>query len=85
MATMTLKDTQQGTLKKQLEDILISISWRDLAMRYFEKSGSWLYHKLDGVDGNKKPTDFSVEERYQLKGALVDLADRIRRAADTIQ
>ena len=85
MATMTLKDTQQGTMKKQLEDILISISWRDLAMRYFEKSGSWLHHKLDGVDGNKKPTDFSVEERYQLKGALVDLADRIRRAADTIQ
>lgn len=85
MATMTLKETQDGTMKKQLEDILISISWRDLAMRYFEKSGSWLYHKLDGVDGNKKPTEFTMEERYQLKGALVDLADRIRRAADTIQ
>lgn len=82
---MTLKETQQGTMKKQLEDILISISWRDLAMRYFEKSGSCLYHKLDGVDGNKKPTDFTTEERFQLKGALVDLADRIRRAADTIQ
>lgn len=85
MATMTLKETQQGTMKKQLEDILLAISWRELANRYFEKSGSWLYHKLDGVDGNKKPTDFSMEERYQLKGALVDLADRIRRAADSIQ
>lgn len=72
-------------MKKQLEDILVSISWRDFAMRYFGKSGSWLYHKLDGVDGNKKPADFTLEERYQLKGALVDLADRIRRAADTIQ
>lgn len=85
MATMTVKDTQQGTMKKQLEDILLAISWRELATRYFEKSGSWLYHKLDGVDGNKKPTDFTMEERYQLKGALVDLADRIRRAADLIQ
>ena len=81
---MTLKETQQRTMKKQLEDILISISWRDLAMRYFGKSGSWLYHKLDGIDGNKKPTEFTIEERYQLKGALIDLADRIRRAADTI-
>lgn len=82
---MTLKETQQGTMKKKLEDILISISWRDLATRYFKKSGSWLYHKLDGVDGNKKPTEFSEEERYQLKGALSDLADRIRRVADTIE
>jgi len=72
-------------MKKQLEDLLISISWRDLANRYFEKSGSWLYHKLDGVDGNKKPTEFTEEEKYQLKGALIDLADRIRRAADSIQ
>ncbi|MBR3493516.1 MAG: DUF5053 domain-containing protein [Bacteroidales bacterium] len=85
MATMTLKETQQGTMKKQLEDILLAISWRELATRYFKKSGSWLYHKLDGVDGNKKPTDFNTEERYQLKCALVDLADRIRRAADSIQ
>ena len=85
MATMVLKESQQATMKKQLEDLLVSISWRDLAIRYFGKSGSWLYHKLDGVDGNKKPTEFSVEERYQLKGALVDLADRIRRAADSIE
>lgn len=82
---MTLKETQQGTMKKQLEDILVSISWRDLANRYFDKSGSWLYHKLDGVDGNKKPTEFTMEEKYQLKGALIDLADRIRRTADAIQ
>ena len=78
---MTLKETQQGTMKKQLEDILLAISWRELASRYFEKSGSWLYHKLDGVDGNKKPTEFNEEERKQLKVALIDLSDRIRRAA----
>ena len=85
MATMVLKESQQATMKKQLEDILVSISWRDLANRYFDKSGSWLYHKLDGVDGNKKPTEFTMEEKYQLKGALIDLADRIRRTADAIQ
>lgn len=84
MATMTLKETQTGTVKAQLQDLLISISWSDLARRYFDKSGSWLYHKLDGIDGNKKPIDFTESEKFQLKGALVDLADRIRHAADNI-
>ncbi len=82
---MTLKETQAGTMKATLEDILLAISWADLSKTYFGKSNSWLYHKLDGVDGNKKPTDFSEEEKYTLKGALVDLSDRIRRAADRIQ
>ncbi|MBM6992767.1 MAG: DUF5053 domain-containing protein [Prevotella sp.] len=81
---MTLKETQTNTMKAKLYDLLISISWSDLAKRYFDKSGSWLYHKLDGIDGNKKPTEFTEEEKYQLKGALIDLADRIRRAAEKI-
>ena len=83
MAIMILKQTQAETMKAQLSDLLISISWADLAKRYFNRS--WLYHKLDGIDGNKKPTAFTDEEREQLRGALVDLSDRIRRAADRIQ
>ena len=41
-------------------------------------------HKMDGVDGNGKPTSFTTEETEILKGALVDLSERIRRAADSI-
>lgn len=82
---MTLKETQKGTMKSQLSDILLAVSWSDLSRTYFGKSNSWLYHKLDGVDGNKRPTEFTEEERLRLKGALVDLADRKRRAADTIK
>ena len=81
---MTLKETQHGTVKAQLSDILLHVSWGDISREYFGKSCSWLYHKLNGIDGNKKPTDFTLEERVKLKGALVDLSDRIRRAADRI-
>ena len=82
---MTLKATQQDTVKARLQDILMHVSWGDISREYFGKSGSWLYHKLNGVDGNKKPIEFTMEERYQLRGALIDLADRIRRAADSIE
>ena len=85
MATMILKKTQSETMKAQLSDLLTSISWADLAKRYFGRSGSWLYHKLDGIDGNKKPTAFTEDEREQLRCALLDLSDRIRSAADHIQ
>lgn len=71
-------------MKKRCEDILLTISWRELANNYFKKSSSWLYHKLDGIDGNGGKGGFTPDEALQLKGALCDLADRIRRCADTL-
>ena len=40
---------------------------------------------MNGVDQNANPVAFTDEEKAQLKDALTDLADRIRRAADNIQ
>ena len=85
MAERTIKEPQSGTVKAQLSDILMLVSWADISREYIGKSNSWLYHKLDGIDENKQPTEFTIEERYQLKGALCDLADRIRKAADSIE
>ena len=73
-----------ATMKTKLNDILLSITWRDIAHRYFGKSSSWLYHKMDGIDGNGGKGGFTPEEAEQLRGALVDLSNRIRRVADTI-
>lgn len=78
-----VKQDQQN-MKAKLYDLLVAISWADLSRTYFGKSSSWLYHKMDGRDGNGKPTSFTPEEAEKLKGALLDLSDRIRRAADTI-
>ena len=55
-----------------------------MAWQYFGKSSSWLYHKLDGIDGNGGKGGFNEEEAEKLRGALCDIADRLRRAADRI-
>ena len=67
--------------KSRLQDILVAVSWREIARRYFGKSSSWLYHKLDGIKGDGTPGGgFNEAERAQLKEALQDLADRINQA-----
>ncbi|MCR5018013.1 MAG: DUF5053 domain-containing protein [Bacteroidales bacterium] len=68
-------------VKQLLSDIYMKITWREIASDYFGKSPSWLYHKLDGIDGNGGRGGFTKEELSTLKMALVDLADKIRTAA----
>jgi hypothetical protein len=84
MKDITNKPTKDSNVKQRLQDILLSVSWRDIANTYFDHSASWLYHKLDGIDGNGGVGGFTDAEKEQLRGALVDLSDRIRRAADNI-
>lgn len=71
-------------MKSKLKDILVVVSWRELANQYFHKSSSWFYHKMDGIDGNGGKGGFSETEALQLRGALIDLSERLRRAADEI-
>lgn len=71
-------------MKSKMMDISISISWGDIARKYFKKSSSWLYHKMDGIDGNGKEGGFNEEEAAKLKESLYDLADRIKNCADKI-
>ena len=75
---------KSAEIKRELSDILLDINVAKLAVRYFDKSPSWLYHKFDGIDGNGGAGGFTDAELELLKGALCDLADRIRAAADRI-
>ena len=79
-----LKEKLDSNVKGKLEDILFIVSWREIARGYFGKSSSWLYHKLDGIDGNGGVGGFSEDEKEQLQGALYDLSKRIRNAADSL-
>ena len=73
-----------GDMKKRIRDIQMAISWREFANTYFHRSSSWFYHKLDGIDGNGGEGGFTEEEAEQMRGALIDLSERIRRVADSI-
>jgi len=73
------------TVKQQLSDILLDISWAKIAQKYFGKSSSWMYHKLDGIDGNGNKSDFTYSEKIQLRNALFDFAERIRNSAQSIE
>ena len=85
METMTLdKPVVITDMKKKVKDIMMAISWRDFANTYFYKSSSWFYHKMDGIDGNGGKGGFNQDETEQLRGALIDLSNRIRRAAEEI-
>ena len=72
-------------MRQRMKDISLCISWREIANNYFKKSSSWLYHKLDGIDGNGGMGGFTPEEAETLYGALNDTADRLRRAAERIK
>lgn len=71
-------------MKQRMSDIYLAVSWREITRTYFDKSVSWFQHKMYGIDGNGGKGGFSEEEAEQLRGALYDLSERIRRAADKI-
>jgi hypothetical protein len=80
-----MKVKTQLVAKEQLNDILLDITWSRISKNYFGKSSSWIYNKLNGIDGNGGPGEFSEGEREVFRGALYDLADRIRKAADKFE
>ena len=71
-------------MKKKIRNIQMAISWRDFANTYFQRSSSWFHHKMDGIDGNGGIGGFNEKEAEQMRNALFDLSDRIRRVAEGI-
>lgn len=77
-------ETKQTT-KQIIRDIALEISWAKVAQKYFGKSASWIYNKLAEIDGNGGKGGFTEEEKEQFRGALYDLAERIRKTADNFR
>ena len=47
---LELQKERPNTLRQKLQDILLSVSWRDFSNHYMGKKGTWLYEKIDGFD-----------------------------------
>ena len=75
---------KQKEIKPILSDVLLDITWSKIAKRYFGKSSSWMYNKINGVDGNGGTGGFTDAEREQLKGALIDFSFRLRTVSEQL-
>ena len=60
--------------KQQIQDIALDISWAKIARKYFGQSASWIYDKIDDTNNG-----------FTFRGALYDLAERIRKTADNFK
>lgn len=74
----------RSTEPRWRNDILLDVTWAKIAKRYFGKSPSWMYNKLNGTDGNGGVGGFTGAETGQLKEALLDLSTRIRAVAERL-
>lgn len=81
---VSLSDRLMRDAKLRLSDVIVDVSWREIARKYFGKSSSWLYHKMDGKKGDGSPGGFTPEETEKLKESLFDLAERIKIAASNL-
>ena len=79
-----MKEIKNTVVKGKLQDIYLTIIWAKIADRYFGKSTSWMYNKMNGRDGNGGEGEFTPEEVQILKEALNDFADRIKTCADSL-
>ena len=81
---MEITASKKQSVKETLNDIALDISWAKLSKKYFNRSPSWIYHKIDSIDGNGNAGGFSHEEVEQFKGELYDLSERIRKTTDLL-
>ncbi|MFY8186847.1 MAG: DUF5053 domain-containing protein [Flavobacterium sp.] len=79
-----MKTVTKPTAKAQLDDIILDVSWPDIAKNHFGKSTSWIYNKLNGRDGNGGHGEFNEQEIEILRNALFELSDRIRKSAEKL-
>lgn len=80
-----MKVAEKTTARYQLDDIILDVSWADIAKTYFGKSSSWIYNKLNGRDGNGGHGEFTAAEKESLRNALFDISSRIRKAAEKLE
>lgn len=86
MATLQAVDNRVSEIEESidLEDIADMASMSYIAKKYFSKSRSWLYQRLNGNMVHGKPATFTPEERQTLAKALDDMSKKFKEKSLSI-
>lgn len=68
---------EENAIKLQMQEVADIISLSYLAKRYFNKSRSWLYQRMNGNIVNGKPARFTEDELETLNSALKDISQKL--------
>lgn len=78
------KNTQLRTLAEELGPLTSEIKWGGISKKYLGMSGSWMYNKLLGRDGNGGKGGFSPEEVERVRTALLEFSEHVREVAESL-
>lgn len=65
-------------IRAKLQDVLPYISVSAIARKYFGKTSSWFYQRLNGNNIHGRPAAFSPSEIALLNKALQDIGDKLK-------
>ena len=82
---LAFKKSHPSELYNKLNDIVISVSWREFSKRYMNEKGPWLYEKIDGFNRYGESVPPLTENEMKLfKNGLLDLSERIKKVAESL-
>lgn len=86
MASLKSIDTRVAEIEQAVElgEIADMASMSYIAKKYFNKSRSWLYQRLNGNIVHGEPAKFTEEERKRLAFALEDMANKLKEKSLSI-
>lgn len=72
-----LEEVRQELLRGKMREVLPAISVSYIARKYFGKSASWFYQRLNGNKVNGKEAAFTPNELSTLSAALNDIGKKL--------
>jgi hypothetical protein len=76
-AAESVQKASNLVIRQRLSEISAAVSWVYIAKKYFNKTDSWLYQRINGNIVNGKTATFTHQELETLKFALDDLSQRL--------
>ena len=77
LARDTANSAEELLIREKLKDIIPAVSLSYIAKKYFGKTRTWIYHRINGSIVNGKPAKFNAEDIKILENAFRDLGNKL--------